>query len=335
MGTYMLTKNNCGMDIPNFERAVVILANDGVMEWLRACLKSLREVSPDIACLILPFDGQMEATIGLAESLGAIVIQPKGLEELTQIGVEFHPNNRIAQHVFRKICALTLPVKEILFSDADVVFLKPVEPLFDALKGVGEQVLYSDSDMQRVYCDARFAELMVKQHGAKGINTGFWLTGGGNFVLADIRAAAARAAAVAHCFDPRTMEQPFLNYLFDTSGLECVHFSERISGFPWCSWGALPVKRENSEYLCATVHEDVVYNKSTTGLHMLHWAGVPLGWSMANRELFLDKYFLGEPGYRKSLKALTWFFAHFISQAEAFTRRRLRPAKIMWRQVFK
>ena len=56
-------------------RAVVILANDKVHDWLAACLASLRTVSPQIPCLILPFDSQLVRTEKLAARYGARIVQ--------------------------------------------------------------------------------------------------------------------------------------------------------------------------------------------------------------------------------------------------------------------
>jgi|GEM_PF-4516425 hypothetical protein len=292
------------------ENAVVILANDHVHDWLKACLNSLRNVSPEIPCWILPFDDRLERTSRLAASMGATIVHPPMLAELTRLGADFCPQSTVAQHVFRKLAALLLPARRILFSDADIIFLRPVEPLFGALHTQAKEILYADSDIKRVYSDPDFARRMQQEHAARGINTGFWLTRGGQFSLDTIQAAAERATPYRQFFDPLTMEQPFLNFLLDTSGLRSVHFSERISGFPLCSWGVLPVVWTDGVPHCRDHHQGFQYNPEPTPLHMLHWAGVPLGWSMPNRELFLTHGLSGESPWRRRSTAMRWWLRH-------------------------
>jgi hypothetical protein len=289
------------------ENVVAILANDNVIDWLRACLRSLRGVSPDIECWIIPFDDRMRQTTRIADRQGARIVEPPGLRELQAIGSLFCPDKRIAQHVFRKIAALFLPARRILFSDADVIFLKPVEPLFAALRVDADEVLYADSDMSRVYADEEFASGMVKRFGSRGINTGFWLTRGGRFRLEEVQECARMAESIACHFDSTTMEQPFLNFLFDTSGVRAVHLSERIEGFPNCSWGALPAVVVDDVPSCVTEFEGVRYNKASTPLHMMHWAGVPIDFRMPNRDLFLENFARGcPPGSRELMLARLW-----------------------------
>lgn len=314
------------------ENAVVILANDHVHDWLKACLNSLRNVSPDIPCWILPFDDRLERTRQLAASMGASIIQPPMLNELTRLGADFCPDSVVAQHVFRKLAALLLPARRILFSDADIVFLQPVEPLFTALNSDASEILYADSDITRVYSDPAFARKMAHDHGARGINTGFWLIGGGRISPATIQATAERARPHRQCFDPLTMEQPFLNFLLDTSGVNSVHFSERLAGFPLCSWGVLPVVWKQQVPHCIATHQGFQYNPQSTPLHLLHWAGVPLGWSMPNRELFLHYFHLQDPAWKRRRATMRWWLRHQASlwsgrlqRTPQRIRRRLRP----------
>lgn len=263
-------------------RAVVILANDKVYDWLAACLASLRSVSPEIPCLILPFDNRLRRTGKLAARHGASLVRPPQLERLQALGDRFCPTSRTAQHVFRKLAVFLVGIDTVLFVDADIVLLKPVEPIFDAIEDSEYDFLFADSDVERVYSDAGYRQKMVHDFAAKGANTGFWAARGGLFTLADFERLADSAEQVKCHFDPRTMEQPFLNYCLDVTQARYDHLSRVIKDFPKCSWAALPARRCGKEWFCSEQ-----YNDSSVPLHMMHWAGLGMGWEMPNRSIFL------------------------------------------------
>ena len=264
-------------------RAVVILANDKVHDWLAACLASLRTVSPQIPCLILPFDNQLVRTEKLAARYGARIVQSPHLETLQALGATFCPGSTTAQHVFRKLAVFSLGIDTALFIDADIVVLKPVEQIFHAFEESNYDFLFADSDVERVYSDAGYREMMVQQFAAKGANTGFWVARGGLFPPAQIERLAEAAQMVKCHFDPRTMEQPFLNYCLDVTQARYGHLSLVIRDFPRCSWGALQALRRGNEWCCSNQ-----YNEASTPLHMMHWAGLGMGWQMPNRTIFVE-----------------------------------------------
>lgn len=264
-------------------RAVVILANDNVYDWLAACLASLRKVSPEIPCLILPFDERLVRTAKLAARYGARIVQSPHFEQLQRFGVSFCSGSTTAQHVFRKLAVFLLGVDTVLFVDADIVVLKPVETIFEAFEGSGYDFLFADSDVDRVYADAGYRERMVSDFAAKGANTGFWVARGDLFSLPELERLVDVAQAVKGHFDPRTMEQPFLNYCLDVTRARYDHLSLVLKDFPTCSWGALQARRCGQQWCCSEQ-----YNIASVPLSMMHWAGLGMGWQMPNRAVFLE-----------------------------------------------
>src|SRR5262245_28168758 len=288
-------------------RAVIILANDHVATWLTACLNSLRRHSTDILCYIIPYDDRLERVRVIVQRYDAAIVEPPYLEGLQGIAARLCPANPVAQRVFRKLAVFFVGVDEVLFSDADVVFLKPVEEIFDAFAVSGMDLLYADSDITRVYTETSFQRRMVQDYGAKGINTGFWIARGDLFSFEDFQALANQAQALKHCFDPLTMEQPFLNYCLDVTRTHYGHLSRALDGFPRCSWGALEAQDRDGQWFCSEQ-----YNTGSSPLYMLHWAGSGYCWGMANRRIFLDalllqRGFLSAAGIR-----LSWYLDHLL-----------------------
>src|SRR5262249_17073644 len=157
--------------------------------------------SRDIACYIIPYDHRLERVRTIVKRYDAVIVEPPHLEDLQAIGGLFCPDRPVAQRVFRKLSAFFVGVDEVLFCDADVVFLKPVEAIFDAFGASGKDLLYADSDINQVYTDPSFQRRMIQDYGAQGINTGFWIARGDLFSFEDFQALASQAQTVKHCFN--------------------------------------------------------------------------------------------------------------------------------------
>jgi hypothetical protein len=290
-------------------RAVVILANDNVATWLTACLGSLRRTSRDIPCYIIPYDDRLARVRMIANRHDAVIVAPPHLQDLQAIGGLLCPAKPVAQRVFGKLSAFFLGVDEVLFSDADVVFLRPVEAIFDAFRASGMDLLYADSDMNKVYTEASFQRRMIHDYGAQGINTGFWIARGDLFSFEDFQALADQARTVKQCFDPVTMEQPFLNYCLDVTRTPYGHLSLALEGFPRCSWGALEAHERDGQWYCSEQ-----YNTGSTPLYMLHWAGTGYSWGMTNRRVFLEALLLRRNFFAAAGTRLSWFLDHVLGR---------------------
>src|SRR3569832_362793 len=80
----------------------------------------------------------------------------------------------------------------------------------------------------------------------------FWMARAGLFTRDDFFRLASQAEAVKAGFDPRTMEQPFLNWCLDVSSVPYAHMSAAIPGFPRCSWGDLPARLVDGTWHCSS-----------------------------------------------------------------------------------
>lgn len=311
-------------------RTVIILANDNVATWLTACLSSLRANSPQLVCKMIPFDEKTDKVKAIAEEYNVQFVQGKYLRDLTELGKAFCPEDRTAQHVFRKLAAFLVSnsSESVLFSDADIVFLRPVEELFEAFEKSDYQLLYADSDITRVYADDAFAQRMVCDYDAKGINTGFWMSRGNLFSLSDFYALAERAESDKQFFDAKTMEQPFLNYCLDVTRKRYEHFSVVVKDFPRCSWGALPAVRVGNTWFCSKT-----INDCSVPLYMLHWAGHGYGWNMTNKEIFLGALLRKSGRLGSAMIRSNWLRAHVVDLTVARLRRTAlaRPLRFLKR----
>jgi hypothetical protein len=311
-------------------RAVVILANDNVATWLTACLNSLRRNSRDIPCYIIPFDDCLERVRTIAKRHDAVIVAPPHLQDLQAIGGLFYPTNPVAQRMFGKLSAFFVGVDEVLYSDADVVFLRPVEAIFDAFEASGMDLLYADSNINTVYAEASFQRRMMQDYGAQGINSGFWIARGDLFSFEDFRALADQAQTVKQCFD-QTGDQPFLNYCLDVTHTPYGHLSLALEGFP-PAWGGLEAHKRDGQWYCTT---------GSTPLYVMHWAGTGYSsWGMTNRRIFFEALLLGRNFLAAAGIRLWWFLDHVRRQNEppvkkTYRRFRSKLGRTRLRQMLK
>jgi hypothetical protein len=160
---------------------------------------------------------------------------------------------------------------------------------------------------------------MVRDHGAKGINTGFWIARGSLFSFRDFAGLASRAESVKQFFCPETQEQPFFNFCLDTKRINYGHLSAAIKDFPECSWGQLQARYCGGIWYCSEK-----YNTRSVPLYMVHWAGTGLGWDMANRRIFFDAFFLGRGFASRLFIRVSWYTIYLRNMCIRFLKRLFR-----------
>jgi len=290
-------------------RAVVILANDGVANWLAPCLASLRLHSPEIRCVIIPFsDDKLDLTLKIVKHFNVEVYRPTEVTIIDQLATQLYPGKEWIG-CFRKFAAFYLGVDSVLFSDADIVYLKPVEALFEKFEKTSFSFLYADFDISYVYLNSTVIEKMTSEFDAKGFNTGFWIAKGNLLGIPDIREAIARLVGRKEdILADSAMEQPFLNYCLDTGRVKYAHFEVAVPDFPLRNSSTTRLKKVNSEW---KVIGDL--GGGTRTGYMLHWYGSEFNWHMGNRLVLFKYYLIGSELKWKSVTAigLLWEFIRY------------------------
>lgn len=201
-------------------KGIYCLANDKVLDWMIACLESLRVHAPEYRLVVIPFDDNIHEIAKLSHQYKFELFQDESLDKLDEIGRTFYPEDYILSHTFRKFAVFWGPLEHFLFIDSDIVVLLNLEELFKAYFLSNSDFLYNDPNMNEVYKPGIFREKMIKDYSAKGFNTGCFLSSRCLLTFEEIKELLQEATRVKEYFVPWG-EQPFLNYCIDAKKNKC------------------------------------------------------------------------------------------------------------------
>jgi hypothetical protein len=263
------------------------LANDGVIDWLIAFLRSVRAQPSmrELPITVIPYDDRLDRTMGLRDRYRFDVLDDPALGELDRLGqrVAWPPRERMPH--FRKLAAFWGPYEEFLFLDADIVV---VDDLMPFLRLAGEDradLLYFDHDVAQVYRAG--AALPFDVRVSSGFNTGAFASRRGVLDLGELRSLAEAAEPFREAFVD-VGEQPFVNFVFDTTGRTAEPFAERVPDLAAALRAGLGLELAADGWRLAGANGPRV--------PMVHWAGfTPTPW-MPHKALWLEHRLAGEPG---------------------------------------
>ena len=262
---------------------VYCLANDKVLDWMIACLESLRVHAPDYRLVVIPFDDKIHEIAKLSHQYKFELFQDNSLKQLDEIGRIFYPRDYILAHTFRKLAVFWGLFDHFVFLDSDIVVLTNFEELFEAYFLSDSDFLYNDPNMEEVYKPGNFREKMIKDYSAKGFNTGFFLSSKSLLTFEEIKELLQEAARAKEFFVPWG-EQPFLNYCIHTKQINAKAFADVVPDLCLWTWA----KQEPVE-MSGNVCRSMVPDSPDFGkrLPYIHWAGIECSPYMPNRKLFL------------------------------------------------
>lgn len=254
--------NGCPEDCA---RGVYTLANDVVLEWFEAFVRSLRKTNPHLPLMVIPYNTAVSQLKILAAVYDFTIMGEAECSHFDTLeGVVMGKGRSVP--MFRKWATFFGPYREFIFLDADTVVLTDLNEILEAYSASSSDLVYFDTSLSMAYTDEAIPE-MVREYGAVGFNAGAFASRKGVIDYEEIIAISHRAAAdrgkLFMAFD--VGDQPFMNYVFDTSRRRTESISALLPKFAAAS----------------TVRQPLSYNPRTATaldgdgkvMPFLHWPG--------------------------------------------------------------
>jgi len=261
-------------------RGVACLANDGVVDWLIALCESLHRHNPGLPLTVIPFDDRLARTRATLDRFGYDLFEGPALAAVKRLGADYWPNDEFKASAMRKFCAWET-YDTFLFLDADIVVLRPLDPYFDAIDTADADFLYFATDLVQVYRPGALRERMLAEHRTAGFNSGTFMARRDSLSLDTLGPLAAAAAPLRSEFVDN-LEQTFVNYVVDVSGIKKADANELVTDLA-VAGGLMRIVRSGADFVLAD--RRVPYSGRLVS--MIHWGGYKIGPLLPHRQLFL------------------------------------------------
>ena len=300
-----------------------LLANDAVIDWTDAFLRSLRALNPRLTVYHIPFDDRCAQVSRLARNYGCLPF-PFPVERYDTIGASFHPDSEVGIHVFRKLAIFAGPLEQFIYIDTDVVVAAPLQPIANRIFASDYDICFYRHDHQdRNFADPRlvdFMDIAFPEYGTdKGFNSGFIASRRNAIPFRHIENVARRADKIARLFGAAWGEQPFLNFSAATHGLRAVRLPQLMPELA-VNWDCFVDVRRDEATGCYVTGPDSPFrdNEEIHGpggavagkiMPMIHWGG----YKRASPDM--PNYKLWEQAAsaelrRSSRLSVPWFWQH-------------------------
>jgi hypothetical protein len=205
---------------PSNDEGVYLLANDAVLQWLRACAASLRSFNPHVRVVVIPFDHNVEEVTRLAAHYRFEIWQGPALEWLGELGVRSSPAG-MPDQLMRKLAAFWGPLERFLYLDVDTVVLMDVARVLAAISAVPRTLLFAHCDdhggnLDEVYRPGPWRQRLLETNGSHFGSSGVWAASRGLLSPQRVTELAQAARPVSDEF--MNGDQAFLNFCLDTTG---------------------------------------------------------------------------------------------------------------------
>jgi hypothetical protein len=303
---------------------IYTLANDPVLEWLIAFLNAAGRNAGDVPVCVIPYDDRIDAVrhevagrpgVTLFDDAAALAraddfarrvwaLHPTAMRDW---GTKFGPGtvHRLGMH--RKLCALDGSFDRFVFLDADVLVLRPLDFLLEAL-GAADVAVYDDQynglshvfDVERPRLRELFDDERLR---TQVFCAGIFAARRGLFADADReRTLATLRDGDAEILYPWGPDQSLLNYMV-------LRLGRRVHN------GYLALPPEARAETCVTcprleARDDALFDRGVA-LPFVHYIGVPItafdavraGRNVVfpYRDFFLRYRWLHDPGARPAL----------------------------------
>lgn len=256
--------------IASNRRGVYFIANDGVIDNTIAFLNSFRAFNPRIALCLVPYDDSIDR-ISALESIYDFTIwrDAEHFSQCDRISMQFH--GTVYGH-YRKIALWEGPFDEFIYIDTDTVVLQNVNFVFDYLQRYAFVTSHSNIPSIRkwVWKDTinEVTELTREQI-SFAANTGFIASRASNLSVARAFDVLPHALSLVRHMELLCREQPFLNYLFVTSGFR---FTSLRALYERLLSDDISIERWGGNKLDISVNGRIVDQHYPRTL-LVHWAG--------------------------------------------------------------
>jgi hypothetical protein len=177
--------------------------------------------------------------------------------------------------MFRKLIAFEGDFDTFFYFDSDVLVFDDLRPLLGRIQEQRCLAYYDDRTvLDWVYPDKSFAEMMVLRHDTVGFNAGAFGCVRDCFDRARLTELAKEALLHRENFWQGGLDQVFINWVMDLTGVPKVILSDLMGEQVECA--AMPGLRIPSTWM----EEPSRYLKDQTWIPFVHYAGYSMGLDM-------------------------------------------------------
>lgn len=310
------------MSVPQ-KKGVYCLANDDVLEWFEAFVRSLRKHSPRLPLTVIPYNASMTQLKALQPQFNFTVMSEEKAARFDPIAHRV-AGKRIAGGTFRKLCCFFGIYDSFLFLDSDIVVTQSLEPFFDAFEKAAGDFVYFDADITMAYTP-EFARQMAEKYGSVGFISGSWMARHNGVGEAEIMAAVETGESIRDGFSIWG-EQPFMNYLLDVTRKHKLAASKLVSNIT-----DLPSAMD----FRYDAKRDMYIDPRGRLLPFIHWAGGEYP-TMHRPEVFLRYRTLGMNWQESLAYRLNFYYCRFRwNLKQAMLRFKPTARLLAWRENFK
>jgi hypothetical protein len=251
-------------------QGVYFLANDAMSEMVIAFLNSFRCFNPGMPLCLIPFDSNISWLRCLQAQYDFSVFErTEILEWCDHISRQFHD---VVQGHYRKLACWFGPFERFIYVDADTVVLRDLSFSLELLQGFGFLTSHSDMPQIRkwVWRDSISQQsLLSGRQIVFAANTGYIVSARTSLSREQVNLAVSYGLRMKEHMEPTTAEQPFLNVVIVTSGLEysSIYRYRLLSNrrdVPREQWGGFPELDSVDGKITATLDVPIF---------LVHWAG--------------------------------------------------------------
>ncbi|MCE0483873.1 MAG: hypothetical protein LV479_06515 [Methylacidiphilales bacterium] len=267
----------------NDQRGVYTLANDVVIEWFEAFARSFRRMNPDMPLTVIPYNSATGRLRKLTGKYRFTLMEEAACAHFDSLEKIVMDQGRSAA-MFRKWACFFGPYSDFIFLDADIVVSIPLDEILDAFVAASLDFIYFDVDLTMVYRPEAVPGLM-KQYGSVGFNAGAFVSRKGVVSEEGLIAFAHEAASHREKFVIDQVDQPFLNYFFDTTGRRIACVDQLLPHYASVAWARQPFTYDWKK--------DVARNAKGKVMPFIHWPGCVFP-TMVRPEVFLRHRTIGD-----------------------------------------
>ncbi len=274
-----LEKNSANASL---KRGVYCLANDVVIEWFEAFIRSYQLDNAALPLTVIPVNGNISRLQSLQARFNFEIMDEAHCRRFDALAGQVMGNDRLAG-AYRKFACFFGPYDEFLFLDSDIVVLTPLLRLFEVFERTDHDLVYFDYDLETAYAPA-LAARMVAEYGSPGINTGAFLARKGSFREEDVWGLTDAAAAVRDGLLPGVLEQSFFNFVLDQRRCRMTGMEKLQPELAPKAWARQPFAYDRRTRTATTPDGKM--------LPFIHWPGCGYP-TMVRPEIFLEYRTLG------------------------------------------
>lgn len=290
----------------NLKNGVYCLANDEVLEWFQAFVRSFRHFNPELPLTVIPYNHSVKRLKDLESQFNFTVMSESAAAMFDGIA-ERVAGQRVGAGTLRKLCCFTGEYDTFFFLDSDIVVTMCFDRLFQAFEQASFDFVYFDTDITKVY-KLEYARKMLSEYHSPGFNSGAFISRRASVIESEIMVAVESGGKVRDNFS-LWGDQPFLNYLMDVNRRRMAHAYLLLPEITITPHGRIPViyNPQTDQYLDTTDRL----------MPFVHWPGSEYP-TMINPGLFLKFRMLGMTGWERLVYQWEFYYRR--------TRRQVRNA---------